>query len=163
MPAKQAARDDVTASTPGSTFVINFPRAGVQESFSTGDGSLQAIAADINAKSSRLTATLVRAGGTDANPEFRLSIASKATGSATEFDLVDPEHWRCSCEARRPGWNAQTMRSTAIGAGVACIGMNARPLVAQLLLSLRHAALIGRRRVQAAYKPGVGAFIPKCH
>ena len=58
----------------------------------TGDGSLEDIAASINAKAGdKLSAVLVRSG-TDAagDPTYRLSVTSKSTGANTAFTMTDP-------------------------------------------------------------------------
>lgn len=55
------------------------------------DTSLKGVAAAINdpANKTGLTATLVRAGGTDAAPTYTLNVASTATGTASGFTIDD--------------------------------------------------------------------------
>jgi flagellar hook-associated protein 2 len=78
---------DTSAMAANLTYSISYADGRASEQFSTGTGSLQDIATQINAtKGAR--ATLLRVGGTDAAPTYDLHVVSATTGSTSDFTIT---------------------------------------------------------------------------
>ena len=78
-------------ATPGSDLTLSYAD-GRSVTVNTGDGSLQAIAgaissATIDGEDAGFDAVLVRAGGTDDVPTYRLMVTTASTGDATRFTV----------------------------------------------------------------------------
>lgn len=84
-----ATKDAVV--TAANTVITVVRDDGTSATFNTGSGSLADVAAAVNdpANATGLQATLVKAGGTDAAPTYRMHIVAKSTGAASGFSL-DP-------------------------------------------------------------------------
>ena len=90
--AATAARTDVVAA-PNVDVTLTYDD-GRAATFNTGDGSLEDIAAAVNAatingEDAGFDAVLVRAGGTDDAPTYRLMVTTSSTGDATRFTVSD--------------------------------------------------------------------------
>jgi flagellar hook-associated protein 2 len=84
------AHEASTQGASGSTLTITYDdpsRTGL--SLTLTDSSLEGVASAINGSDAGLTAALVRAGGTDAAPTYRLQVASTTTGELTGFTIDD--------------------------------------------------------------------------
>jgi flagellar hook-associated protein 2 len=91
--AATASRTDVVA-TPGVDVTLTYTD-GRAVTVNTGDGSLEDIAAAVNAatvngEDAGFDAVLVRAGGNDDAPTYRLMVTTSSTGDATTFTVSDP-------------------------------------------------------------------------
>lgn len=78
---------DTTAMTPGLTYSVTYADGRTTEQFTTGSGSLQDIAAQINSTQG-VRATLLRVGGSDAAPTYDLHVTSATTGTSSGFTIA---------------------------------------------------------------------------
>lgn len=79
---------DTTAMTAGLTYSVTFDDGRAAEEFTTGNGSLEALATQIN-KTTGLRATLLRVGGTDVAPTYDIHVTSTATGANSGFTIAE--------------------------------------------------------------------------
>jgi flagellar hook-associated protein 2 len=85
---KSATKSTVVA-TPNTQLTITFDDAAkTPVTVDTGDGRLDTITAALNATGKGVDAVLVRTGGTDLDPTFRLSVMSEASGALSGFSIA---------------------------------------------------------------------------